>query len=59
MPEDERAYHTRRAATQRMLAERCTDPASARAHRELAALHEARATGEKSARPLLRMVMPG
>jgi hypothetical protein len=57
MSEDDKAYHARRAATQRRLAERCSDPASAKAHLELAALHEARAAGEKVARPMLRMVL--
>ncbi|MEG3088138.1 hypothetical protein [Sphingomonas sp. PB4P5] len=57
MSEDDKAYHARRAATQRRLAERCTDPASVKAHLELAALHEARAAGGKIARPMLRMVL--
>ena len=57
MSEDDKAYHGRRAATQRRLAERCGDPAGARAHLELAALHEARAAGGKAARPMLRMVL--
>ena len=57
MSEDDKAYHARRAATQRRLAERCSDAASAKAHLELAALHEARAAGGRVARPMLRMVM--
>lgn len=57
MSEDDKAYHARRAALQRRLAERCSDAASVKAHLELAALHEARAAGEKAARPMLRMVV--
>jgi hypothetical protein len=56
MSEDDKVYHARRAATQRRLAERSSDPASASAHHELAALHEARAAGS-GARPMLRMVV--
>ena len=59
MPEDDKTYHARRAAMQRALAERCTDPGIAKAHRALAALHDERAEGGPVARPVLRMVMPG
>jgi hypothetical protein len=43
MQSDEQAYHQRRAATQKLLAERTTDPSAAKAHRELAELHAQRA----------------
>lgn len=59
MQEDRKAYHARRAATQHRLAERSDDSAVARAHRALAALHEARMHANDDARPVLHMVMPG
>ena len=59
MSDTDAAYHARRAATQRALAERCTDPSIAKAHLALATLHDERAAGGKPARPVLRMVMPG
>ncbi|MEN2785853.1 hypothetical protein ACFOKI_10395 [Sphingomonas qilianensis] len=57
MSEDDKAYHARRAATQRWLAERSSDPAAAAAHLALAALHDDRAAGGTT-RPMLRMAVP-
>ena len=59
MIEDRKAYHERRAATQRRMAALCDDTTIARAHIALAELHEARARDTSNARPMLRVVMPG
>ena len=59
MQEDRKTYHTRRAATQRQLAERSSDPAVAKAHLTLAQLHDTRAQANDNGRPVLHMVMPG
>ena len=59
MPGDDLAYHQRRAEKQRLLATRCTDPAVAKVHLALAALHDERAQLPAGSRAKLHMVMPG
>ena len=59
MIEEDTSYHKRRAATQRSLASRCTNPAAAMSHVTLAELHESRARRAGGGRPVLGIVRPG
>ncbi len=53
MSEDTRAYYARRAEAERASAEKSTDPAAARIHREMATHYEAIVTGTEE--PKLRI----